>query len=135
MKYGQMMQEKQKMMQELKQEAETASFVHLTADFETSNMIEDADEIKKILYEAAKAANNTPLKTAIYKFPVQGLTGVILLAESHIAIHTWPEHDYVAIDIFTCGKTTDPYKALDYLKERFAPRKVKVNEITRGAFR
>ncbi|MDD5730355.1 MAG: adenosylmethionine decarboxylase [Candidatus Omnitrophica bacterium] len=106
--------------------------VHVTADFESPKFIEGVKEIKKILLEAAKAANNTPLKTAIHKFPVQGITGVILLAESHIAIHTWPEHDYLAIDIFTCGRKTEPYKALEYLKKKFCPKKVKVRQITRG---
>lgn len=114
-------------------EDETVSAVHLIVDFiSPRNFIEDPDEIEKFLFEAAKAANNTPLKTAIYKFPVQGVTGVILLAESHISIHTWPEHDYISIDIFTCGKKTKPHNALAYLKEKFSPREVKVREIKRG---
>lgn len=112
---------------------EVLSSIHLIVDFiAPRNVIEDPSEIEKILFEAAKVANNTPLKTAIHKFPLQGITGVILLAESHISIHTWPEHDYISIDIFTCGKKTKPYNALEYLKERFAPRSVKVKEIKRG---
>jgi S-adenosylmethionine decarboxylase len=113
-------------------EEKRATFVHLIADFVSPKVIEDADEIREILIEAARRANNTPLEITIHKFPVQGITGVILLAESHIAIHTWPEYDYVAVDIFTCGKTTNPYKALEYLKEKFCPQKVKFREIKRG---
>jgi len=114
-------------------EEECVSAVHLIVDFiAPRNFIDDPDEIEKVLFEAAKAANNTPLKTAIYKFPVQGVTGVILLAESHISIHTWPEFDYVSIDIFTCGKKTKPRNALEYLKDKFSPREVKVREIKRG---
>ena len=106
--------------------------VHLIADFMSPRFIEDQKSVKKILLGAARAANNTALKTSIHKFPVQGVTGVVLLAESHIAIHTWPEFKYIAIDIFTCGQKTRPYQALDYLKEAFRPKKVKVRFIERG---
>lgn len=114
------------------EKTKTTGFIHLIADFESSQMIEDPKELEKILFDAAKKANNTPLKAAIYKFPVQGITGVMLLAESHIAIHTWPEDNYIAVDIFTCGRTTNPHKALDYLKEKFRPQRVRVREIKRG---
>ncbi len=111
----------------------TASLgVHLTADFFSPKFIEDPKIIRRLLYDAAVAANNTPLKTALYKFPVQGITGVILLAESHIAIHTWPEHDYMAVDIFTCGKNTKPVKALEFLRQVFCPKEVKIRHIRRG---
>lgn len=106
--------------------------LHLIADFESPTFVEDPKKLRKVLWEASKVANNTPLKSSIHKFPLQGITGVILLAESHIAIHTWPEHDYLAIDIFTCGRDTKPYAALDYLKEVFKPKKVKVMFIKRG---
>ena len=118
---------------QLKEETGVTS-VHLIADFlAPQNIIDDPEEIERILFEAAKVANNTPLKVAIHKFPVQGVTGVILLAESHIAIHTWPEHDYISIDIFTCGKKTKPHRALEYLKATFAPRETKVREVIRGS--
>lgn len=118
----------------VKQAGKPASvgFIHLIADFECATMIEDSDELERVLFEAAKKASNTPLKTSIYKFPVQGITGVMLLAESHIAVHTWPEDNYVALDIFTCGRTTNPHKALEYLKEVFRPQKVRVRELKRG---
>ena len=106
--------------------------VHLTADFWLPHFIEDPKEIKRILFAAAYAANNTPLKSVIYKFPVQGITGVILLAESHIALHSWPEHKYMAVDIFTCGRKTKPVRALEYLKDVFNPKKVKIRHIRRG---
>jgi S-adenosylmethionine decarboxylase len=106
--------------------------VHLIADFESPKFIEDPKEIRRILWGAALAAKNTPLKTSIHKFPLQGITGIVLLAESHIAIHTWPESKYMAVDIFTCGKKSMPYKALEYLKQKFMPRKVKSMLIKRG---
>jgi S-adenosylmethionine decarboxylase proenzyme len=106
--------------------------VHLIADLEAPKFIEDPRKLKKILWEAALAANNTPLKVSIHKFPAQGITGVVLLAESHIAIHTWPECNYAAVDIFTCGKQTRPYQALEHLKKVFGSRKVKTMLIKRG---
>ncbi|MFH1248071.1 MAG: adenosylmethionine decarboxylase [Candidatus Omnitrophota bacterium] len=105
---------------------------HLIADFESPKCIDDPRKIRKILLTAAKVANNTALRTSIYKFPVQGVTGIVLLAESHIAIHSWPEHEYLALDIFTCGRKTKPYEALEYLKDVFNPKKVKVMLIKRG---
>lgn len=105
---------------------------HLIADFEQPEVIEDPKLIRKILLTAAKEANNTPLKTSIHKFPEQGVTGVVILAESHISIHSWPEHDYLALDVFTCGTQTQPYKALEYLKKVFKPKKVKSIFIKRG---
>ena len=109
--------------------------VHMTADFYAPKFIEDPKELRKILYGAAKAANNTPIKTCIYKFPLQGITGVILLAESHIAVHTWPEFNYMAVDIFTCGRQTRPIRALEFMKEVFCPQKVKIRHIRRGVFK
>ncbi len=115
-----------------KKTTETVSSIHLTADFYEPQFIENPKEIRKILYNAAQASNNTPLKCAIHKFPVCGITGVIILAESHISIHTWPEHNYLALDIFTCGKHSQPEKALEYLKSVFRPRWVKVQYVERG---
>ena len=112
--------------------------IHLIAEFWHARVIEDTKEIKKILLAAVKKAESTPLKTTIYKFPSlykslpQGLTGVVLLAESHIAIHAWPEFDYLAIDIFTCGNKAMPRKALEYFKKVFKPKKVEIKEIKRG---
>jgi len=76
---------------------------HLIVEFWGGKVIESVSAIKKILLETARVSNNTPIGVKIHKFNPQGLTGFILLAESHISIHTWPELDYVAIDIFTCG--------------------------------
>lgn len=106
--------------------------VHLISDFKSPVFIENASKIKNILWKAALIANNTPLKVAVHKFPGQGITGVVILAESHIAIHTWPEHGYLAIDIFTCGKKTRPYAALEYFKKVFTPKKIKIRLIERG---
>jgi len=106
--------------------------IHLIAEFWHGRDIESSKELKRILIEAAKKAKNIPLKISIHKFSPQGITGVILLAESHIALHSWPEINYLAIDIFTCGCKAMPYKALEYLKKEFKPKKVEIKEIKRG---
>lgn len=105
---------------------------HILADFWSEKKIEEKKEIKRLLLGSAKEAKSSPLKISIYKFSPQGITGLVLLAESHIAVHTWPEIGYVAIDIFTCGKDTMPDKALDYFKKELSPQKVVVNKVERG---
>ena len=105
---------------------------HVVADFWNGKIIENKKELEQLLQGAAKAANSKPLQLSIYKFKPQGITGVILLAESHIAVHTWPEIGYIAIDIFTCGKAAQPKKALKFFEDYLKPKKMEVNEIKRG---
>lgn len=106
--------------------------IHLIVDFWNGKNIENSRKLKKILFEAAKKSNNTPLEITIHKFSPRGITGVILLAESHIAIHAWPELNYLAIDIFTCGEKTMPYLALEYFKSIYKPQRIKIKLIKRG---
>jgi len=106
--------------------------IHLIAEFRYGKIINDPKKIKEILIEAVKKANNTPLKVVIHKFQPQGITGIVLLAESHIALHSWPEFNYIAIDIYTCGNKAAPEKALDYLQKQFQPKKVEIKKIKRG---
>jgi S-adenosylmethionine decarboxylase len=106
--------------------------VHLLADFWSGKIIEDPQKLKKILIEAAKKSKNDPLEITIHKFNPQGITGVLLLAESHIALHSWPEINYIGVDIFTCGEKALPQKALEYLKKEFRPKKIEIKKIKRG---
>jgi len=107
----------------------------LVADFWSGKIIEEPKKIKRILIEAAKKSGSQPLEVTIHKFSPQGITGVVLLAESHITIHIWPEINYLAIDIFTCGEKVMPHKALNYLKKEFQPKRVEIREIKRGALK
>lgn len=106
--------------------------IHLFGEFWNGKIIEDSKEIEKILVEAAKVSNSTVLKIVVHKFEPQGLTGFVLLAESHISIHTWPEWNLVAVDIFTCGSKAMPQKAFDYLKEVFQPKSFNFKKLNRG---
>jgi S-adenosylmethionine decarboxylase proenzyme len=60
------------------------------------------------------------------------VSGVVVIAESHISIHTWPEYGYAAVDFFTCGQSVDPYKAHEYMKEALQSRNAQVQELRRG---
>lgn len=106
--------------------------IHLIVEFWGGKVIESPKEIKEILITAAKKSKNIPLYVKLHKFSPQGITGFILLAESHISIHTWPEMNYVAIDLFSCGQKGKPYLGLKYLKSKFKPKKFKVKEVRRG---
>jgi S-adenosylmethionine decarboxylase len=106
--------------------------IHLIAEFWGGKITEDSREIEKILKLAAKEAGNTPLEFSFHKFNPHGMTGVLLLAESHIAFHSWPEYDFVALDIFTCGPKTFPEKALEVLKKEMKPKKIKMKTLKRG---
>ncbi len=106
--------------------------IHLLIEFWQAKKIENPEKLEKILIKAAEEAKNHVLKTSIHKFYPQGITGIVLLAESHIAIHAWPEFDYVAVDIFTCGQNAKPYQALNYLKKIYKPKRVEIKEIKRG---
>lgn len=120
------------MMKRHKNKIKVPYYVHLTADLEVGCMVEDIQQVEDILYTAAKKANSTPLKVAVHKFSPHGITGVILLAESHIAIHSWPEFNYLAVDIFTCGRKSRPRKALEYIQKCFKAKEIKVQEINEG---
>lgn len=106
--------------------------IHLIAEFWGGKIVEDKRELKNILVQAARESKSTALGVKVHKFLPQGIAGVVLLAESHISFHSWPEKKYAAVDIFTCGKNTDPFKALKYLRAEFQPKRVKVKEIKRG---
>lgn len=82
--------------------------------------------------ETIDACGATLLDLRVYPFTPQGVTGVAILSESHMMIHTWPEHGYAAVDVFTCGYHTDPAKAVPVLRRYFKPERVQVMEMNRG---
>ncbi len=127
-----MFQKTKRSIQWVKEKKQKYAGLHIIAEFWGSKTIEDSKEIEKILVRAAIEGGNTPLKVTIHKFSPQGITGVILLAESHISLHAWPEYEYLAIDIFTCGDKTFPEKSLDYLRKEFEPKRVDIKRIKRG---
>ena len=106
--------------------------IHLLLDFWGARLLNDPDAVETALRDAARAAKATVLNVHLHHFsPSGGISGVLMLAESHISIHTWPEADFVAIDIFVCG-ACDPYKAVPALRRAFAPQSIQITEQRRG---
>jgi len=95
-------------------------------------ILSDVDQVGTILVAAAKEANAEVLQTAFHRFTPQGVSGVVVIAESHLSIHTWPEYGYAAMDIYTCGEKTDPWKACRYAAAAFHARQMLTTEVRRG---
>ncbi len=90
-----------------------------------------AADVKEAFLEAAVKSEATILEHYFYQFDPIGVTGIILIAESHFAIHTWPEDGFAAFDILTCGQMY-PERAIEALKETFSAKEVNTKLITRG---
>ncbi|MEE9438198.1 MAG: adenosylmethionine decarboxylase [Saprospiraceae bacterium] len=96
------------------------------------DIIDDKNKVESILVELANLIDLTIVNTTIHHFSPIGVSGVVVVQESHITVHTWPEHNYVAIDFFTCNVRYDINKGVAFLKEKLKAKKVEINEIQRG---
>ena len=107
---------------------------HIIVELSDCNcrILSDVDQVTRILVTAAKEANAEVLQTAFHRFTPQGVSGVVVIAESHLSIHTWPEYGYAAMDIYTCGDHTDPWKACRYAAEKFEAKQMLTTEVRRG---
>jgi len=94
-------------------------------------LLDDENNIKLLLYNATKEAKSTLLNLATHKFEPQGVTGVAMLAESHISIHTWPEKGMAVCDVFTCGDSAEPKKAVEYMQEQLKATDIVSNQFER----
>ncbi len=105
---------------------------HLIVDLMDAHRLDDLEHIDQTLRRCAAEAGATLLHIHLHHFtPNQGVSGVAVLAESHISIHTWPERGYAALDVFMCGDT-EPLKAVEEMRRAFSPAKVVVSEHLRG---
>jgi S-adenosylmethionine decarboxylase len=105
--------------------------VHLIVDLHGAKRLDDIDHIDATLRRCVGAAQATLLHIHLHHFQPSGVSGVAVLAESHISIHTWPEAGYAALDVFMCG-SADPDKCIPVLREAFSAKRVGVNELLRG---
>ena len=105
---------------------------HLIIDVWDAANLDDIDHIEATLKECVTVAGATLLHCHLHRFNPEGVSGVLVLAESHISIHTWPERGYAALDVFMCGDS-QPEKCVDVLKKHFRPGDVKVSELLRGS--
>lgn len=92
----------------------------------------DVDAVHTMMRNAALAANATIVTTAFHRFEPQGVSGVVVLQESHLSIHTWPETGYAAMDFYTCGDHTDPWAACEYAAEAMGATSILTTEVKRG---
>lgn len=107
---------------------------HILADLHgvPSSALTNPHAIEALLLRAARAAGATPIFSRFHHFGEgQGVTGVVLLQESHISIHTWPEHGFAAVDVFMCG-ACNPQLAVDIIAEVLAPASVGIRDELRG---
>ncbi|MDA8088442.1 MAG: adenosylmethionine decarboxylase [Nitrospiraceae bacterium] len=107
---------------------------HLLVDLRDCNIeaIRDLEYVKDALVQAAKAASATVVDVSFHEFNPFGISGMVVIAESHLSIHTWPEYGYAAVDIFTCGDVIKPETAAEFLIERFGSQTPSVVEMKRG---
>lgn len=107
---------------------------HVLAEFYgySASLLDIPEKIAKIMKEAAILAGAEILEVVFHKFAPQGVSGVVVISESHLAIHTWPEYGYAAVDIFTCGTAVDPWVSCNHLKEHLEAKQVTAKEIRRG---
>lgn len=108
------------------------SGTHLLLDLWGASRIDDLAYIEKILRDCVTACNATLLHIHLHQFSESGgISGVAVLAESHISVHTWPERNYAAFDVFMCG-AAKPSNTIAILQDAFTPDELQVKEILRG---
>ena len=111
---------------------------HVLAEFYGCDrgIINDIQKVEQHMVTAAVKAGAIVVAQSFHKFAPQGVSGVVVIAESHLAFHSWPEHDssYAAVDVFTCGDKVNPYDCLEYLLHALKAEAYDVHEVKRGVF-
>ena len=108
---------------------------HLTIEYYDCNAqtLADVEGMKKIFVDAAEISGATVLEASFHAFQPQGVSGIVVICESHFAVHAWPEHDYAAVDIFTCGDQIDFELAAKTLREKLSSRSMVISHaLSRG---
>ena len=117
----------------IERDGERFAGTHLIVDLWGAEGIDDLSYVEDTLRECVDAAEATLLHIHLHHFtPNDGISGVAVLAESHISIHSWPESGYAALDIFMCGDAK-PHRAVEVLRQRFSPDHLAVTEHRRGS--
>ena len=107
---------------------------HILAEFYECDVtaINDVKIVEEALLQAANVAKATVIGSSFHVFEPHGVSGVVVISESHLAIHSWPQYAYAAVDIFTCGKDVFPLDAFEYLKKRFKTKNATYQIVQRG---
>src|SRR5690606_9453269 len=98
-------------------------------------VLNDRKRVEAIMVEAALQAGAEVREVVFHQFSPQGVSGVVVISESHLAIHTWPELHYASIDVYTCGDRVDPWQACNHMLKAFNCQNASTVEMKRGAFR
>lgn len=107
---------------------------HLLIELKDCNpvILQNLEEVRDALVSAAREAKATIVDISFHEFSPFGISGMVVIAESHLSIHTWPEYGYAAVDIFTCGEVIKPEIAAAYLIDRFESKSPSIVEMKRG---
>jgi S-adenosylmethionine decarboxylase len=107
---------------------------HLLVELNDCNreVLNDLDLLREAMLTAAIQSGAVVLGDSFHRFSPQGVSGVVVIAESHLSVHTWPEYGYAAVDVFTCGTTVNPRTAAEVLIERLESKSHSMTEIERG---
>lgn len=106
---------------------------HLLVDFEDcDSMVSSTEKLRQIMLESAREIKATIVNSSFHEFNPHGLSGVVVIAESHLAVHTWPEHRAVCVDLFTCSDEMDPVSGIAFLFESFAAGRMTLQTLSRG---
>ena len=107
---------------------------HVLAEFFECdpNILNNAQKVESLMIDAALECGATIVQKCFHMFSPHGVSGVVIISESHLAIHTWPELGYAAVDLFTCGDKCDPKVAYEFLKKAFHSTKASFSELKRG---
>ena len=107
---------------------------HLLLELKDCNkeVLNDLNFLRGVLLSAAREAGATVVGESFHQFAPQGVSGTVLIAESHLFLHTWPEYGYAAVDIFTCGDSVNPNAAAELLIKRLNTKDPTIIELKRG---
>ncbi len=105
---------------------------HIILEMWGCQNLDSVETAEEALRDMVEALDVNLLDLRVYPFSPVGVTGIAIVSESHLVIHTWPEHGYAAVDIFTCGAPRDPQAAVEVLHRLYDPERVGVMEINRG---
>lgn len=107
---------------------------HILAEFFECdpNILNNIELVERYMTEAALECGATIVQKCFHLFTPHGVSGVIIISESHLAIHTWPELGYAAVDLFTCGEACDPKVAYNFLKKMFRSKDTSYTQLNRG---
>ncbi|ADI13542.1 adenosylmethionine decarboxylase [Truepera radiovictrix] len=97
-------------------------------------VLNDTEHLRQVLLEGTRKSGATIVSDTFHTFSPHGVSGVVVIAESHVTVHTWPEYGYAAVDIFTCGETIDPWAIMHHLEAELGANNISSTELKRGLF-